>query len=246
VKLRWDESTKHVPSWDTADGLEIYFSDLQPGGYGNSDIWVMTRETTDEDWGPPLNLGSTVNSTADEATPAISADGLQLYFGGGDAQDRPGGYGRSDLWMTKRATRDEPWEEPVNLGPKVNTASWDGRPTISQDGLLLFFDSNRAGGFGSVDMYVTRRASLSEAWEEPVNLGPVVNSSAFDAYAHMSADGSTLYFDSMRPGGYGERDIWEARIIAWNGQVELNDEMTSTKEQTKSSSRKEVTPEENH
>ena len=158
VKLRWEYPTKPVPSWDTEDGLECYFSDILREGQGNMDIWVMKRETINDDWGPSENLGPTVNSTSDESGEAISADGLELYFSGRrDAFIRPGGYGRADLWMTRRRTRDDPWEVPVNLGPKVNSAAKDARTTLSADGLLLFFDSDRAGGYGRTDIWVTRR-----------------------------------------------------------------------------------------
>lgn len=173
----------------------------------------MTRESTEDAWGPLVNLGQVVNTQYEEHLACVSPDGLELYFGGySNEHARPGGYGHSDLWVTRRATRDDPWTEPVNLGPTVNTAFNDGRPSISPDGLLLFFDSNRPGGFGSLDLYVTRRATLSDLWGEPINLGPLVNTAAVEECARFSADGSTLYWDAERPGGYGDNDMWQASI----------------------------------
>jgi serine/threonine protein kinase len=205
------KSVRAIPSKTTADGLEMYLPDL------DDDLWVMKRETIDADWGPQVNLGPVVNSSADETCPAISSDGLELYFSGRrpvGAYVRSGGYGDADLWVTKRATRNDPWGEPVNLGPVVNSAHQDARPYLSADGLLLFFDSQRPGGYGQGDLYVTRRATVSGPWGKPVNLGPVVNSSAFEHFACMSADGSTLYWTCQRPGGYGSHDIWQVPIIA--------------------------------
>ena len=197
----------------TADGLEAYYAAEIPGGYGRRDIWYVKRENIDEVWGPLENLGSVVNSQYDEHMACVSPDGLELYFSGYDeAGARPGGYGNSDLWVTKRPTRNDPWTEPVNLGATINTAFLDARPSISPDGLLLFFDSKRPGGFGSQDLYVTRRATLSDPWTEPINLGPMVNTTTIEECARISADGSTLYWDSGRPGGYGGNDMWQASV----------------------------------
>jgi hypothetical protein len=78
--------------------------------------------------------------------------------------------------------------------------------------LILFFDSKRDGGYGSNDLYMTKRASRSAPWGEAVNLGPVINTSAYEENAQISTDGSTLYFDVERIGGLGGHDIWQASI----------------------------------
>jgi Tol biopolymer transport system component/thioredoxin-like negative regulator of GroEL len=196
-----------------ADGLEAYYAAELPNGFGNDDIWFMKRDSTEDAWGPLVNLGSPVNTAYDEHYACISPDGLELYFGGYTREPtRPGGYGASDLWVSRRATREDPWPEPVNLGPTINSAFTDARPTISPNGLLLFFDSSRPGGFGSLDLYVTKRTSLSHSWEEPINLGPLVNTPDIEECARISADGSMLYWDSPRLGGYGGNDLWQAAI----------------------------------
>jgi Tol biopolymer transport system component len=150
----------------------------------------------------------------DEIRPAISADGLSLYFS--DHQDvRPGGYGKADIWVTTRETVDTPWSEPVNLGPIVNSPRFDARPCISSDDLVLLFDSwNRDGGYGKFDLYMTKRASSSDPWGTPVNIGPPVNSLKTEENPSISPDGSTLYFCSAdRPGGHGDYDLWQAEFI---------------------------------
>jgi len=195
----------------SADGLSLFFASKRPGGYGVKDIWVSTRQTKDADWGTPVNLGPTVNSAYREDEPSISAYGSTLYF----ISTRPGGLGGYDLWVTTWATINEPWGPPVNLGAVVNSSTWDGVPCISADGLLLFFHSNRSGGYGGGDLWVTRRATINDPWGEPVNLGPPVNSSAYETCASISADGLFLYFCSDRPGGLGGTwgDIYQAPII---------------------------------
>jgi hypothetical protein len=196
-----------------ADGLSLFFTSDRPGGYGGVDIWVTTRDTTGDDWGTPINLGPTVNSSADEMTGDISANGLQLYFSGWRAAyARPGGYGKADLWVTTRATKDDDWDTPVNLGPSVNSSTWDDGPSILADGLSLFFRSTRLGGYGYCDIWVTKRATTDDDWGIPVNLGSTVNSSAKEQLPDISADGSTLYFSSDRPGGSGGHDLWQVSI----------------------------------
>ncbi len=189
----------------SADGLELYFHDWgthRADGVGNADIWMTRRDTKDSPWQPPVNLGLSVNSVENEATPEISADGLELYF----ESERPGGFGSDDIWVSRRASTDAPWGPPENLGPEINTAEWEHCPNLSTDGLTLFFDVRIPG-----DLAVSRRASLSDPWQAPVNLG----NDASDHYASsVSADGNMLYFSSKRPGGLGKGDIWQVPILS--------------------------------
>jgi hypothetical protein len=100
----------------------------------------------------------------------------------------------------------------VNLGPTVNSASKDYDPSISSDGLTLFFHSDRRGGYGNDDLYVTMRATTSDPWSTPMNLGSTVNSSSSEGAPSISGDGSTLFFSSRRPGGLGNSDLWQVPI----------------------------------
>jgi len=96
----------------STDGLELYFQSPRSGGYGNYDIYVAMRTTTDGQWSEPVNLGPNINSSGTEFGPNISADGLSLYFN----SSRPGGSGQNDLYVTTRNTVLDPWGEPLNLG----------------------------------------------------------------------------------------------------------------------------------
>ena len=171
----------------SVDGLSIYFCSRRAGGYGGYDMWITNRATTLDDWGPPVNLGSTVNSSYDDFSEDISADGLELYFG----SNRPGG-SSYDIWVAKRATTQDDWTTPVNLGPMVNSSSWEGCPAVSDDGLELYFWSNRPGGSGGFDIWVSRRATTQDDWGMAENLGPMVNSSAWDLCTDVSPDGLLL------------------------------------------------------
>ena len=185
----------------SADGLTLYFdSYYRPGGLGRWDIWVTTVQTEDGDWGTAVPLPPPVNSEFGESGPCISADGLSLYF----ASDRPGTHGSYDIWVTRRPALSDPWGEPTNLGPTVNSEAYDNHPSISTDGLSLYFDSYRPDGYGSADLYVTARPSTSDSWGPPVNLGPTINTPNRDYSPNISSDGLTLFFDALTP----DRDIW--------------------------------------
>jgi hypothetical protein len=123
-----------------------------------------------------------------------------------------------------------PWGPPVNLGPTVNSTSHDERPAISRDDLSLYFDSNRLGGFGSNDIWVSHRASVDDPWGRPQNLGPIVNSAGkqFSQFSpNLSPNGHWLFFGSDRPGGCGKLDIWASHRkdrdddFAWEPPVNL-------------------------
>ena len=203
----------------SAHSLELYFSsDGLPGGSGNCDLWRSTRATKSAPWGPPVNLGPSVNTTASEAHPCISADGLSLYFNdtiwvGDVANACPGGYGGADLWVTTRPTKDGPWSPPQNLGTTINSSGFDMTPYISADGLMLFFSSDWDVGYPHDDIWVARRKTQNDPWQEPVKLGPSINTPHMESSPALSWDCKTLYFLSSRAGGSGNWDLWQAPII---------------------------------
>jgi len=194
----------------SSDGLELYFGSERSGGEGGYDIWVSTRPSVDDAWGPPTNLGAPVNSPYTELYPCLSSDGLTLYFSDYySGSPRPGGLGGGDIWMTTRASRSDPWTTPVNLGAPVNTANLDMSPTVSADGLTLAFNCrDRAGGYGSWDMWMSTRSSVDDPWGQPVNLGSAVNSGNWEGEGGLSADGRALVFGSGRAGIVGGIDLW--------------------------------------
>jgi len=246
------------------DGLSLYFVSDRPGGQGGLDIYVSQRASVHDAWGAPQNLGTTINTAGTDMAPNLTIDGHRLFF----HSDRPGGCGDFDLWMsTRRDVRDDfSWGPPVNLGCVINSpykdagpsftyekgiptmyftstrpggpgdfdiyksrlqrdGTWgaaelvpelsgparDTRTAISRTGLEMFMSSDVTGrpdGVGSQDLWRSTRASTRDAWSAPVNLGPTVNSTAFDGAPALSFDGTTLYFFSARPGGFGAYDLY--------------------------------------
>ncbi|MBP7049779.1 MAG: protein kinase [Phycisphaerae bacterium] len=205
----------------SSDSREMFVHSDLGGGQGRADIWVLKRAAPQEAWGPPENLGPTVNSPSSEYTASISGDGLELYFG----SDRPGGHGNVDTYVTRRATRTSPWGPPTNPGLGVNSKYRDFGVWVSSDGSELYFTSNRPGGLGSFDVYVSKRATPQDPWGDPVNLGAAVNSPFNEQAPCLSPDGLLLVFLGTRPGGFGGVDLWMTRRVSrsapWEPVVNL-------------------------
>src|SRR5262249_29877127 len=129
-------------------------------------------------WSAPLNLGHTFNSSVSDSAAAVSKDGLSLYF----YSNRSGGLGGNDIWVSQRASTEDAWGTPVNLGATVNSGSMDFVPALSRDEHWLFFGSDRPGGYGGQDIWASYRKHVHDdfGWQAPVNLGPNVNSFADD------------------------------------------------------------------
>jgi len=168
------------------------------------------------DWSTPINLGPIVNSTSMDRGPAISEDGLSLYF----ASTRlSGSFGGEDIYVSQRESQDSEWGPATNLGPIINTAANEMVPAFSRDGHLMFFASNRTGSAG-VDIWVSRREHTHDdfAWQEPENLGAGVNSAFIDAgpsyFNNDEAGVAQLYFNSSRPGGPGTSNIYVSEQAA--------------------------------
>ena len=208
-----------APEWFpriSSDGLELYFYSDRPGASDGGYIWVTRRVTRYDDWGPPEPLGRFFGGGTHEFSPAISSDGLELYLSDYSEESSH----QSDLWMISRPSVSEPWGQLVNLGSTVNSTASEVAPSISYDGRMLFFTSDRSGGFGDYDIWVAKRASPDVDWGAPVNLGPNVNTSGYDVSPCISADGRTLYFQSGVNRGYTNQDIWQVSIdpvVDFNG-----------------------------
>jgi WD40-like Beta Propeller Repeat len=163
------------------------------------------------DWSAPVNIGEPVNSPAAELIPAESKDRLSLYF---QCVNCPGNIGGPDIWVSHRASVEDPWGTPQNLGPTINTEFAEGNPALSRDGHTLYFNSTRPGGLGGNDLYAARRRDKRDDfdWRAPENLGSGVNSAANDVAPEYFVDDETgtvaLYFTSDRTGGPGATDTY--------------------------------------
>jgi len=134
----------------------VYFAGGRPGGPGGGDIWVVpVLDDTKDTFGLPILVEEFSIASFNDSHPLVRKDGLEFIF----VSNRPGGVGSLDLWSSTRESMEDPWSEPVNLGP-VNSLGSDFRPTLSFDGTALIFASDRPGGVGAGDLYVSTRTRL--------------------------------------------------------------------------------------
>jgi hypothetical protein len=125
------------------------------------------------------------------------------------------------------------WCAPINVGSGVNSAFQENYPSISPDGLAMYFDSNRPGGFGNTDIWVSRRATVNSPWEPAFNVAPLNSAAMEKGFVVFSLDGRTIYFASARDGGFGNLDIYVANRIdpdddlGWTAPVNLGPDVNT-------------------
>jgi hypothetical protein len=189
------------------DGLSLYVNDHTRGGFGNTDILVLTRTAPGAEFGTPENVGSGVNGPQYERWPSVSADGLELYF------TRSQGFegGDAAIFVATRDSTSVPYGNATRLPSTINTG-YTSAPSISADGLTLFFSSSRPGGFGNWDIWAATRSSRNAAWGAPINLGPVVNGPQYEWQPNLSGDGKLFYFSRFTDPLASQ--IWEVSVRA--------------------------------
>ncbi len=128
------------------NGKQYFFSSERPGGYGNSDIWMVEKISKTE-WGTPVNLGPEVNTAFDEAGMFLAPDGKTLFF----CSNGPKSMGGYDIFRS--VYEKGKWSAPVNVGYPINSSSKEGQLTLSADARYAYISSDRKGGFGESDLY---------------------------------------------------------------------------------------------
>jgi outer membrane protein OmpA-like peptidoglycan-associated protein/tetratricopeptide (TPR) repeat protein len=139
---------------------------------------------------------------------SISIDNKHLYFA---MQRQEGGaQPNCDIYVTDNS--DDSWSEIRKLSANVNDpVRWDSQPTIASDGLTLYFASDRLGGYGGIDLYVTKKDPKTGVWSVPKNLGPKINTKGDEKTPFIHSDSETLYFSSTGHFGFGGYDIFYVR-----------------------------------
>ena len=177
------------------DGRTMIYASQRGDGKGGFDLWTSTRPDRHGDWKDPVNVGS-INTSLNERGPNLSLDGKTLFFATSD----PNVTNSSDLWYS---TRDDisssNWSTPTPL-PNVNSNYSDADPSITSDGLQLYFTSDRPRGFGANDIYVATRNSVDDDFGAPLNLGPIINTPNVDDSPFISTSGKLYYTRGAIPG----------------------------------------------
>jgi OmpA-OmpF porin, OOP family len=203
-------SENYLPSSDPT-GKRVYFTSTRKGGIsaedkndadGDEDIYYVDK--VDGEWQSPVLLPEPINSKKNDGAPSISADGQTMFM---TLCYRDGGVGSCDIYVSY--LEGNQWSEPQNLGNVVNSEKWDAQPSVSADGNRLFFVSERVGGYGGNDIYMTEKTIFGE-WGVPQNLGSIINTPFSEVSPFISPDGKTLYFASTGHPGYGDSDIFRS------------------------------------
>jgi len=204
-------SNENLPTL-SPDGKTMFFGCSCPDTFGGADIYMTTRTNPNDDfgWTAPVNLGAVINTASGEVGAGYfenPTDGTAiLYF----TSDRPGGLGGEDIYQSTRNPNGT-FNAPTNVAA-LNSTSFDRNSAVRHDGLEILFASERDGGLGGRDIWVSTRAAVSSPWNPPVNLANV-NSSGSDQTPSLSPDGSILYFASTRD---GSPDIYTATRVSIN------------------------------
>jgi len=170
------------------DGKHLFFARCNsPDSYGNCDIFVAELKA-DSTWDNVRNLGPAINSTGWDSQPSLSHSGDTLFF----ASDRLGGFGFSDIYYaTKNA--NGVWQKALNVGPIVNTRGFEVSPFFHHRHNVLYFSSNgQPLSFGDFDIF--KSLKRNPGWDEPKNIGPLVNGSGSEYYFSIDSESSYLYY----------------------------------------------------
>jgi Tol biopolymer transport system component len=179
------------------DGLTLYFYSTRPGGLGGRDLWHATRPNTASDFANPTLLAG-MNSTTDDHLPWVSRDELTLLF----VSSRNG---LPDVWIATRTSKSLGFSVPEQLsGTDLNSS--EGRAAESNDGLTVFFSSNRLGTLGSFDFWYASRPNTQAQFSNATNLTQL-NSTTYDVDLALSSDETEVLFSSGRS---GTNQLWRS------------------------------------
>lgn len=188
------------------DRTRLYYTRRMLTGQRRDEQFYYSENVGDTAWKPSTDLGPPINTESDEGAMTLSPDGQFLFYSGCNFVD---GYGSCDLYVSRLIGSQ--WSQPVNLGPMVNTSGWESQPSFSSDGRTLYFVSNRPGGKGGSDIWITRLKNTGE-WSVPINAGDSINTAEAERGPFIHPDGMTLYFSSKGHTGMGQGDLFYAKL----------------------------------
>ncbi len=206
------------------DSVNSRFSEYYPSVTVTDDALVFTRRTgnaredfmlsgisSKDSFNKAAPLDGDINLEPRKGAITVSQDGDWLFF----AADIAGaGIGGFDIY--KSVYTPTGWSIEENLGDSINTDFWESSPAISPDKRVLYFSSNRPGGYGGADLYVSY-LKPNGRWTEAVNMGPSINTAGDELAPFIHADNQTLYFTSDGLPGYGGSDLFVLKKLP-NGQ----------------------------
>ncbi len=212
----------------TADQQELIFTRrLGPGGNDDEDL-VVSRKTAAGSWGFPESISKSINSELNEGTCTISADGRKLIFTSCIGRE---GFGSCDLFESTKI--GDVWSAPKNLGINVNSAEWESQPSLSADGRTLYFVSDRRGGLGRRDIWISTLNEKGQ-WTKARNAGKPINTVYDEISPFIHVNNRTLYFASNGLTGFGGYDIFFSErdtAATWSAPVNMGSPINTHEDQ---------------
>lgn len=194
--------SEYYPSITIDDSLFVF---TRKGSGIREDFMASSRTLPQTPYTKANIIDGDINLQPSKGALHVSQDGEWLLFAGNFNGQ---GLGNFDLYISYNTPTG--WSEPQNLGPNVNTEFWESAPSLSPDKKALYFSSNRPGGYGGKDLYVTYRQPNGR-WSPAANMGPAINTPGDEQAPFIHADNQTLYFTSDGLPGYGGTDIFLVR-----------------------------------
>lgn len=218
INSKYDDATPCI----TADGKTLVFNtrrpddvnapiDIEGDGKYFQDIYISYYDTINNKWLPAQPVPGNVNTDAHDAITSISPDGKIIFIYKNDTREHESAGG--DIFISK-IMRNK-WKTPEPIGKPINSTYWEGGACLSPDKKTLYFTSERKGGYGHSDIWMSTKISNKE-WSKPVNLGNIVNTPYDEVGLFMAPDGKTLFFASNGPNSMGSYDIFKTTYE--NGQ----------------------------
>ncbi|MGQ9620797.1 MAG: OmpA family protein [Bacteroidales bacterium] len=216
-------NSEHDEYWPslTVDGKLLLFTRQERTGSKsnifNQEDFYFSR-LTEKGWSKAFNAGAPLNTQQNEGAQSITSDGTGMYY---TACDRPGGLGRCDIYYSEY--NGKIWSQGINLGAPVNSRYWEAQPSVSSNGKMLFFASNRPGGAGGMDLWYSVK-DADNVWSNPKNLGEIINTPGDEMSPFIHFDCKTLYFSSTGHQGMGGYDIFYSKMnddTSWTPPVNI-------------------------
>lgn len=199
------------------DSVNTAMSEYYPSVTVTDSLLVFTRHVdamredfiesrlTKNGFAAAKTINGDINLEPKKGAITVSQDGDWMLFAG---RLMDNGYQSFDIYISYLTPQG--WSEAQNLGPNINTEFWETSPSLSPDKRALYFTSNRPGGLGGSDLYVSYRQANGK-WGLAVNMGPSINSAGDEQAPFIHADNQTLYFTSNGLPGYGNSDLFVIR-----------------------------------
>jgi len=207
-----DVNTSYDEYWPslTVDGATLVFTRLLPvhgsASVKQEDFFISRADSTG--WGMAQPL-TEINTHLNEGAQTLSADGTLLFF---TICNHPDGFGSCDIWFSRLV--NDSWSPPRNAGRPLNTQAWEGQPSLSAFGDVLYFSSNRPGGKGNKDIWSIDlkgwRPDGLPFWGEPVNLGDSINTPGDEISPFIHPNNIDLFFASDYWPGFGGFDLFRS------------------------------------